>query len=32
MNTKTAKNIAQSRHKIMVQYLQEFYREWGVKK
>jgi uncharacterized protein len=32
MNTKTAKIIAQQRHKFMEQYLQEFYKEWEVKK
>jgi uncharacterized protein len=32
MNTKTAKKIAQHRHKIMEQYLSEFYQEWEAKK
>lgn len=32
MNTKTAKKIAQHRHKIMEQYLSEFYQEWEGKK
>lgn len=32
MNTKTAKKIAQQRHKIMEQYLSEFYQEWEANK
>jgi len=32
MNTKTAKRIAQQRHKFMERYLQEFYEEWEAKK
>ncbi len=31
MNTRTAKKIAQHRHKIMSQYLKEFFREWNAK-
>lgn len=29
MNTKTAKKIAEERHKYMEQYLQQFYKEWN---
>jgi len=32
INTKTAKKIAQHRHKIMEGYLSEFYQEWEAKK
>lgn len=32
MNTKIAKKIAHHRHKIMEQYLSEFYQEWEAKK
>lgn len=32
MNTKTAKRIAQKRHKFIEQYLKEFFEEWSVKK
>ena len=32
MNTKSAKKIAQHRHKIMEKYLSEFYQEWEAKK
>lgn len=28
MNTETARNIAEERHKFMEQYLEQFYREW----
>lgn len=28
MNTKTARRIAENRHKFMVQYLEQFYAEW----
>jgi uncharacterized protein len=31
MNTKTAKRIALSRHKFMIQYLERFYKEWDGK-
>ncbi|OGE74126.1 MAG: phosphohydrolase [Candidatus Doudnabacteria bacterium RIFCSPLOWO2_02_FULL_42_9] len=31
MHTKTAKRIAQRRHKFMEQYLKEFYREWKLR-
>jgi len=30
MNTKTAKKIAQQRHNFMVQFLEQFYKEWGM--
>ncbi len=32
INTKTAQKIAQHRHKVMEQYLNEFYQEWEAKK
>ncbi len=31
LNTKTAKKIAQKRHKFMEEYLKEFFKEWEVK-
>jgi len=31
LNTKTAKKIAQSRHKFLENYLKEFFKEWEVK-
>ena len=29
MNTKTGKKLAQERHKYMLKYLEQFYKEWN---
>ncbi len=30
MNTKTGKNLAEERHDFMVEFLEQFYKEWGL--